>query len=496
MRFLLDTNILIPLEDSQLPLKASLANLVRLSNANGHEFIYHPASEDDIKRDSNELRKQQTLQRLRQYTRLNDTLACPWNDKNTNANDKADNEILYALFCEAAHALFTEDQGIHRKAKELGIGDKVYNIQTAEDWLSRLYERISVQLPDVEEVSLHSLVPFLESDFFDSLRDGYGRSAFNDWFRKKARDGVKAWVVWEAKGVLGAVCIYDIQKNEKITEEGMILNGESLKLSTFKVAGSMRGKKTGELFLKAAFRYATANKYEHIFIHGELEKHSYLFNLLEDFGFEPVGTHPNTSGRDIVYLKKHPAIAPAYQEIKPFDYLKKYFPHFQKNENINKYIIPIRPEFHSILFPDFIGRQKTLFQPINKAGNAIKQAYLCHAQANSIKAGDIVLFYRSKDEKSITSIGVVEDFQSSKDPVFIAQLVSRRTVYSMQDIVEMTKKNTKINTKIILFRIISHFANPVSFNLLRAKNLVNGPIESIQSINHQKFESILEHAGN
>jgi len=65
MRFLLDTNILLPLEDSQLALRPSLANLVRLSNSNGHELIYHPASEDDIKRDKNEIRKQQTLERLK-----------------------------------------------------------------------------------------------------------------------------------------------------------------------------------------------------------------------------------------------------------------------------------------------------------------------------------------------------------------------------------------------------------------------------------------------
>ncbi len=39
MRFLLDTNILIPLEDSKLPLQPSLANFVRLANAHGHELL-------------------------------------------------------------------------------------------------------------------------------------------------------------------------------------------------------------------------------------------------------------------------------------------------------------------------------------------------------------------------------------------------------------------------------------------------------------------------
>ena len=97
MRFLLDTNILIPLEDSQLPLRPSLANFVRLANLHGHSLIYHPASEDDINQDSDNERRTQTLQRLAQYTRLDARPQCPWNTETTKRNDAADNEILYAL---------------------------------------------------------------------------------------------------------------------------------------------------------------------------------------------------------------------------------------------------------------------------------------------------------------------------------------------------------------------------------------------------------------
>jgi hypothetical protein len=128
MRFLLDTNILIPLEDSQIPLRESLANFVRLAHEHGHQLVYHPASEDDIQRDANLGRRQETLARIRQYTRLQDCLACPWNTINTNQNDSADNEILYALECDAAHALVTEDRGIHDKSRARGLGSRVYTI--------------------------------------------------------------------------------------------------------------------------------------------------------------------------------------------------------------------------------------------------------------------------------------------------------------------------------------------------------------------------------
>lgn len=492
MRFLLDTNILIPLEQSQQTLESSLANFVRLSHANGHELLYHPSTEDDIKRDVNETRRLQTLERLRQYSRLDQAPPCPWNQGVINPNDKADNEILYALFCEAAHALVTEDHGIHRKAKEKGLGDRVYYIQTADDWLRRLHERVPVQLPNIEDVSLYSIVPLLSDAFFDSLRSAY--PPFDDWFRAKARNGLKAWVVREDQNTLGALCIYDIQTNEKITEDGMVLPGTALKLSTFKVGETMRGRKIGELFLKAAFRYATANHHENIFIHGELDQHSFLFDLLEDFGFEAVGNHPGSTGRDVVYVKKHPTIPPSTSNIKPFDYLRMYFPHFQKGTNVSKYIVPIQPEFHRVLFPDCKSeedRQMLLFQKVNSVGNAIKLAYLCHAQTKNLSVGDVALFYRSGDKKAITSIGVVEEYQMLDDPMVIAQMVSRRTVYTMGQIEQMAQKSTKV----MLFRLVCHFEKPIDFHWLKSNKIVKGSIQSIQLINNEAFERVIQYAG-
>jgi len=78
MHFLLGTNVLIPLEDSAIPLRDSLANFVRLATANKHVLVYHPASIDDIEEDKDDARRRHTLQRLRQYTMLEHRPACPW----------------------------------------------------------------------------------------------------------------------------------------------------------------------------------------------------------------------------------------------------------------------------------------------------------------------------------------------------------------------------------------------------------------------------------
>lgn len=147
MRFLLDTNILIPLEDSEIPLVDSLANFVRIASEHGHHLVYHSASVDDINRDANVSRRLKTLQRLKQYTRLESRPLCPWNTQDTDANDASDNEILYAVQCHAVHALVTEDRGIHDKAKAYGLVDRIYTIQTAEDLLCRYTKKKALLYP-------------------------------------------------------------------------------------------------------------------------------------------------------------------------------------------------------------------------------------------------------------------------------------------------------------------------------------------------------------
>ena len=488
MRFLLDTNILIPLEDSSHVLEASLADFVRLAHEHNHQLIYHPASEDDFRRDNNTERLRQNLDRIRQYIRLEDRPPCPWNSLDTSPNDATDNEILYALYCDAVHALVTEDRGIHDKAKARGLVNRVYTIQTAEDLLRRLHERRYVQLPNIEDVYLYALTPRLGSVFFDSLRDAY--PPFDEWFREKAREGKKAWVAWEQPDVLGAICIYAQQDDVTITEDGLNINGPALKLSTFKVGQSVRGKKIGELFLKAAFRYASANRLENIFIHGDIDQHHFLFEMLEDYGFHHVGTHPGTEGRDAVYLKPHP-VSPPRDTIYPFEYLKRYFPHFRHDEAIRKYIIPIRPEYHRVLFPDYLSpadRQLFLFSSVNTVGNAIKLAYLCHAQISQMNPGDVVLFYRSRDERAITSLGIVESYETMEKAGVIAGRVKRRTVYSMDEIEEIALRPTKV----MLFRLVKHLNLPLSQNWLKENNVLHGPPQSITKISHDAFERIFE----
>ncbi len=483
LRFLLDTNILIPLQDSMVALRPSLTNFVRLCNAHGHQLLYHPASVEDIHRDPNEDRRHRTLTRLRQYTQLQPGPACPRNTPQTSANDACDNEILYALERDAAHALVTEDQGLHRKARELGLGNRVYFIQSADDWLRRLHEPGEVQLPNIDDVELHTLTDQLAGPFFNSIRADY--DGFDDWFRRRAMEGRRAWVYRDGTNqAIAAICIYTVQTDETITDNGEVLKGDALKLCTFKVGEAVRGRKVGELFLRAAFQYATDHQCESIFLHANDEQHTHLANLIEDFGFRHAGLYQG----DGVYVKAHPIDPPALQ-MDPFDYMRLYYPHYMGSIDIQKFLVPILPQFHDILFPDYQNPGHALPEghPQRHVGNAIKLAYLCHTPSKQPRPGDIVLFYRSHDMCAVTTLGVVESYQWSESAGEIARIVSRRTVYSDRQIEEMAQTETKV----MLFRLIRHFENPLWFADLRRLRIVRGPIRSITNISDDSFPQIL-----
>lgn len=481
LRFLLDTNVLIPLQDSFQILERNLANFVRLASVGGHQLLYHPATLADFERDADTQRRDRSLQRIRQYPALENLATCPWNSATTSPNDACDNEILYALQCDAVHALVTEDRGIHTKARAKGLNDRVYTIQTAEDWLRRLHEPKQVVLPNIQDAPLHSLTPLLASPFFQSLRDGY--PGFDDWFRSKARDNRMAWVYRDDSDLLAAICVYAPQTNEIFNEAGDRLDGQALKLCTFKVGETVRGRKIGELFLKAAFRYATENACENVFIHANAERHDYLITLLHEFGFEERGTY---SG-DVVLVKPHPLAPPDSASLEPLGYARRYFPHYRHDAAVQKFLIPIQPQFHEALFPDYSPVQPRLFGSTGSVGNAIKLAYLCHAQTNSIKSGDVVLFYRTVDEKAVTSIGIVDRFEVLADAARIASLVSRRTVYDIDEIDKMAVRPTKV----ILFRLVGHLPHPVSYDRLQRECFVSGPIQSIRKVSDASFSRVL-----
>jgi hypothetical protein len=68
-KLLIDTNVLIGLEDAQ-PVQASLAELVRLSSEHAVGLFVDGANYDDVARDKNSARREVTLSKLAKFQKL------------------------------------------------------------------------------------------------------------------------------------------------------------------------------------------------------------------------------------------------------------------------------------------------------------------------------------------------------------------------------------------------------------------------------------------
>jgi rRNA-processing protein FCF1 len=175
MRILIDTNVLISLEDHHRVAPKS-ASLSRLAGRFG-QLIVHPATLDDLKRDKEAGRRRIIVSKAHKYEQLN---PAPEPDldflKETGGqpsrpSDEADMRLLFAVRSNCVNCLVTEDQTLHRKAQRAGLGDRVYFIEQAVSWLAALFEpRVDVP-PSIEDIPIYSLS--IDDRFFDSLKEDY-----------------------------------------------------------------------------------------------------------------------------------------------------------------------------------------------------------------------------------------------------------------------------------------------------------------------------------
>lgn len=485
MNILLD-NIIIPLEDTGRILDASFAELRKLAAEQQHCLYIHPLQIDDINRDKNKERKNIVLSRLKQYSKIENPPVLSEEErkrlglKESNDNDKVDNNILFALYRGAVNVLVTNDEGIHKKASNVGIQDKVYRLEQMLLFLKRYSNKpIEHTYTGVQERYLYELDK--SQSFFDSLRQSY--DGFDNWYQKSAEGKRKCWSIEDNNKNVVAISIYKREQDAQLTDNGEKVKGSILKLCTFKVDSSARGKKLGERLLFIAFDYCVKNDIDWVYLHTFGEEQKTLVGLCEEYGFYHLGKYKN----DDVYIKP---MKLKQTDLGSLESLIRYYPFFQDNDTVQKFIIPIQPKYHEDLFPDFSSMKGLLFESdqslYSSQGNTIKKAYLCHSNTKSLKKGDVVLFYRSSDRRSIQCMGIVEDAFISDNVEEVFPKIAKRTVYTHSDL----EKILSHETLIILFRFIP-LDHDISWRKIRSVG-INGNIQSIRKISNEQYIALNE----
>ena len=400
--------------------------------------------------------------------------------KEADDNDKVDNNVLFSLYRGAVHLLVTNDEGIHKKAQLLGCQDRVYRVQQFLALLLGFEKEIARSYTGVEDRYMYEIDK--TQPFFDSLRNAY--DGFDNWYQERAAEKRKCWYINDADtGNIAAICIYKEENDVSLTDDNNIVNGKILKLCTFKVDPSARGKKLGERLLYIAFDYCVKNYYDWVYLHTLGDEQETLVGLCEEYGFYNQGKYKG----DDVYIKPMKLQDDIEDSLLS---LIRYYPFFKDSVSVAKYIVPIQPKYHDDLFPDLSSLKGSLFEKdqalCSCQGNTIKKAYLCHSNTKTIKRGDIVLFYRSRDRMSIQCMGIVESTLFSNDINEVWPLIAKRTVYDYSTVESILQKDTLV----ILFRYIELKKNVSRKELEQCG--ITGNIQSIRKINNTQYTELFK----
>jgi GNAT superfamily N-acetyltransferase/rRNA-processing protein FCF1 len=473
MKFLLDTNVLIPLEPAHDGTVAVLADdaarLHSLAGRHGHQVFIHPVVRTDIRRDRLQWRSELRQQQLRKYPRLESPpspsaeFVRVIGDPRVGTNDWVDDQLLAAVYANAVDYLVTEDQGLHRKARRLGIGERVARVHEAIALISDLADISPPPPPEVISVPAYALDRV--DPIFDSFRGDYDK--FDDWLQKCQREHRQSWMIKGTHGMLAAVVIVNPENKPPSPASGRVL-----KICTMKVADDAFGMRYGELLLKVVFDYAAQNRYEWLYV-TTFEKQEHLIQLLEDFGFVP--TEERTGLGELQFVK---AMIPPTdgRTVAPLEFHIRYGPPHVSADASEWYVIPIQPKYSDLLFPE-TEPQFRLPDP-RPYGNAIRKAYLCHANVRGIAPGSLLWFYRSESDQGLVALGVAERVVRSRSADEIARAVGKRTVYSLDQIRAMCEKEVLA----VLFRQARVFAQTIPFAQLVSAGVLSAAPQSITRI--------------
>lgn len=494
VKFLCDTNILISLEPASLELELTApvaAEFLSLCSQGGHAVVRHRAQAVDHGQDRNAARRGAREVLFNKYPLLPRVRAMGPEMEQAlgvavpGSNDWVDNQLLGALEADAVDFVVTEDAGIHRKAKRAGLGGRVLLVADARDMLRALLDRPPAAPPVARWLSATELDE--RDSIFDSVRADY--PDFDKWLghcRKESRDVA---VVPTAEGGYAAVCIL-ARKADKF---GM--QGKFLKIGQFKVAEAYRGRRYGELLLKAVFDYRYANAFDYAYV-TVFDRHEALIRLFEDFGF---GRWVVRSDRGEVILVKgfHPAAGDRIA-LSPLEFHVRFGPPALNPDPNETYVVPIQPPFHRLLFPEAevqvapgqleLGIEAAVDRPF---GNSLRKAYLCRAQHRNLPSGSTLLFYRSRDLSAVTCVGVVERTTRGNDAPEIARLVGKRTVYTYEQIRELATRPVLS----VLFRQDRVLPRPIGLAELLRRQLLSGHPQTITRVKKEGFAWMMDQIG-
>ncbi len=341
----------------------------------------------------------------------------------------------------------------------------------------------------------------LNDEIFDSLREGY--PGFDEWWRTKCvPDHRPCWVVSIDGEIAGLV----VRKEETHAQAKTRHAGPKiLKVCTFKVKPKFRGEKLGELLLKQILWFVQRNAFDLVYL-TTFDNQTILIDVLQYYGFAMTGANDLGEGIYEKALSRDQLVPTTNDDL--FDLARLNYPRFAARSPARAFCIPIKSEFHDILFPELANKvpklQLDLFadqnlsrggQATRRPGNTIRKVYLCRAMTQQLQPGSVVLFYRSLSpgyvaSQSITSVGVVEDMHQATSLDDLVRLTGKRSVYSEAQLAAF-EATAQRPVKVVDFLLAGHIEPSINLNeLMRLGVFRGGPPQSISGLTEERFEPV------
>lgn len=484
MQLLIDTNILIHLEDNKV-IDEQFAKFYQLAISNGHTIFYHPSCAKDLRRDKDSARQEITLSKLQKYTPMPNPAILTEDFINTvgqkKVNDEVDNVQLFQVQKGYVDYFITEDKGIKDKSNKINLSSKVLSIAEGLLLLKQLHSLVIPQHPLLEECSVRDIESEIEQPFFDSLRESY--SGFNAWFLRCARENRKCYLL-KVDDKITALLIYHKEKSSSHNLPN--INDDAIKMCTLKVDETVFGYRLGELFLNKMFEMCVKGSIKYLYL-TVFPHHTHLINLLSKYGFvideflNKEGVKENRMIKSLIKPKN----------VEDVNSIKNH--PFYSDSSINKFVIPINPKYYFTLFKDGSFRAATLFDATESSlneieGNTISKAYLCKSKSLLMKKGDLLLFYGSKDIASIEPIGILDEVIYTKDINVIYDKVRRKTVYSDSDLEEMV--NGKKEITVLIFRLLYYLEKPIKQKEIKLLESYSNNFQTITVLKESDYNNL------
>jgi predicted nucleic acid-binding protein len=496
VKVLLDTNIIIHREASKIT-NQGIGVLFYWLDKLHYTKCVHPLTSSELQRNINGATAQTMQLKLMNYqvlltpASLHEDVSKISQKFDNVPNDFDDTRILNEVYSDRVDFLITEDKKIHLKAAELGIGGRVFRID-------KFLEKVTSENPDFVDYKVLSVKKELfgnvdlKHSFFDGFRNDY--VGFDKWFNSKAGNNDRAYVCYNGPELAAFLFLKVEDKPENYSEiTPAFASKKRLKIGTFKVVNN--GLRIGERFIKIIFDNARLYKVDDIYvtIFDKRPELLSLISLLEKFGFVYHGEKKSASGVERVYVRN-------FEKKPDRNNPRLTFPYISTEASV--YIIPIRPEYHTNLFPDSILRteDEDNFIEHEPHRNAISKVYVSHSLERSLVSGDVIVFYRSGGiyKGVATTIGIVEKvIIDIADENHLIEICRKRTVLTDDELRAYWNRRPGNRPFVINFLYAFSFKRRITLKeMLDRKILPNmDAVKTINQIEWESFKQLISLAG-